>query len=290
MAPPMPLFEEWYCRHDLMWWGSWPNHVKGWWNRSQKEKNVLFVYFEDMKRDLPATIRQVAAFLGMKPLTRRRSRKRSRRNAVSLTCRSTRKPSRCTRPISWPTSAELFVRGSADRHLDVPEDARKRVGEWAEKEMEGSTFPMRTDLPAVDHRCVLLFVFFALSYDVIFTHSQSVTWGTPVVILPRRDQVIAVERETPHPPRHHDFTQIDSLRPRRTGRTPCAISSPRPVLTQSRPGVVAQTQPFEVRFLPGELERRPGRLPPGPAAGSPAPGFASPPSLPGFEAFGERSS
>lgn len=146
MAPPMPLFEEWYCRHDMMWWGSWPNHIKGWWDRSQKEKNVLFVYFEDMKRDLPATIRQVASFLGMKPLTE------AEIGAIAEKCgfgymQEHQEAFEMHPPHLLATSAELFVRGSADRHLDVPADVRKRVGEWAAKEMEGNDFPMQKVYP-----------------------------------------------------------------------------------------------------------------------------------------------
>jgi hypothetical protein len=146
MAPPMPIFEEWFCRPDLMWWGSWPNHVKGWWERSQKEKNVLFVYFEDMKRDLASTIRQVAEFLGMKSLSDTEVK------AIAEKCsfgymQEHQEAFEMHPPHLLATSAELFVRGSADRHLDVPEDARKRVGEWARKEMEGSSFPMQQVYP-----------------------------------------------------------------------------------------------------------------------------------------------
>jgi hypothetical protein len=146
MAPPLPLFEEWYTRHDMMWWGSWPNHIKGWWDRSQKEKNVLFVYFEDMKKDLPATIRQVAGFLGMKPLTD------AEVSAIAEKCgfaymQEHQEAFEMHPPHLLATSAELFVRGSADRHQDVPADARKRVGEWVAKEMEGSSFPMQKVYP-----------------------------------------------------------------------------------------------------------------------------------------------
>lgn len=147
LAPPMPLFEEWYTKHDMMWWGSWPNHIKGWWNRAQQERNVLFVYFEDMKRDLPATIRQVAAFLGMKPLTE------AEVSAIAEKCgfaymQEHQEAFEMHPPHLLATSAELFVRGSADRHLDVPPDVRKRVGEWVAKEMEGSSFPMQARYPA----------------------------------------------------------------------------------------------------------------------------------------------
>ena len=68
-SPGMSEFEEWYISEDLMWWGTWADHVKGWWARAgSHQDNVLFVYFEDMKRSLPFVVERVVAFLGMKPL------------------------------------------------------------------------------------------------------------------------------------------------------------------------------------------------------------------------------
>src|SRR6202008_4379058 len=69
MSPELPVFEEWYCSPELMWWGTWPSHVKGWWERSRANPNVLFVHFETMKQDPKTVIRQVAEFLGMKRLS-----------------------------------------------------------------------------------------------------------------------------------------------------------------------------------------------------------------------------
>ncbi len=146
MAPPLPLFEEWYCRHDMMWWGSWPNHVKGWWNRSREGRNVLFVFFEDMKRDLAATVRQVAGFLGVAPLSEAEVADVVRKCSFAY-MQEHQEAFEMHPPHLLQTNAELFVRGSADRHLDVPADVRQRVGAWVRKEMEGSGFPMDDRYP-----------------------------------------------------------------------------------------------------------------------------------------------
>jgi hypothetical protein len=146
LAPPLSLFEEWYTRNDMMWWGSWPHHVKGWWDRSRKEKNVLFVYFEDMKRDLPAIILRVASFLGVKPLTEAEVKSIADKCGFAY-MQEHQEAFEMHPPHLLATSAELFVRGSADRHQDVPADVRKRVGDWVVKEMEGSSFPMQSVYP-----------------------------------------------------------------------------------------------------------------------------------------------
>ncbi|XP_006815272.1 sulfotransferase 1C3-like [Saccoglossus kowalevskii] len=43
--------------------GEWPAHVTHWWIKKEKD-NVLFLKYEDMKKDLEETVRAVCAFLG----------------------------------------------------------------------------------------------------------------------------------------------------------------------------------------------------------------------------------
>lgn len=46
--------------------GSFFDHVLPWWEANKKSNNILFVKYEDMKRDLEEVIRTVADFLGIK--------------------------------------------------------------------------------------------------------------------------------------------------------------------------------------------------------------------------------
>jgi hypothetical protein len=46
-------------------YGSYFEHVLPWWQASQKADNILFLKYEDMKRDLAAVVRQIANFIGM---------------------------------------------------------------------------------------------------------------------------------------------------------------------------------------------------------------------------------
>jgi hypothetical protein len=48
--------------------------------------------------------------------------------------------------------AELFRRGSADRHLDVPEAARRRVAAWCAAAMRGGAYPLARQYPDVAER------------------------------------------------------------------------------------------------------------------------------------------
>lgn len=43
-------------------YGSWFDHVLGWWSH-RDDPNILFLKYEDMKKDLPSTIRKIAEFL-----------------------------------------------------------------------------------------------------------------------------------------------------------------------------------------------------------------------------------
>lgn len=148
MAPDIPAFERWYTSPDLMWWGTWTDHVKGWWERSKTSPNVLFVYFEDMKKDLATVVRQVADFLGMAPLSD------AEVAAVVHKCgfaymQEHQDSFEMHPPHLLQTNAELFVSGSADRYKHVPAEVRARIAEWVVGEMQGSDFPLAKVYPDV---------------------------------------------------------------------------------------------------------------------------------------------
>ncbi|MEP7347028.1 MAG: sulfotransferase domain-containing protein [Gemmatimonadaceae bacterium] len=148
MAPGLPQFEEWYTTADVMWWGTWTNHVTGWWDRAQQEQNVLFVYFEDMKKDLPGIVRRVAAFLGVPPLSDQELANVVHKCGFKY-MQEHQDNFEMHPPHILQSDAELFVSGSADRHKDVPEDVRRRIAAWTVKEMSESSFPLPKMYPDV---------------------------------------------------------------------------------------------------------------------------------------------
>jgi hypothetical protein len=45
-------------------------------------------------------------------------------------------------PHLLQTDAELFVRGTADRHKDVPTDMRQRIVAWCTEKMQANDVPL----------------------------------------------------------------------------------------------------------------------------------------------------
>lgn len=146
MAPPLPAFEDWFTDPALMWWGTWSAHVKGWWDRASRNRNVLVVMFEDMKKDLPAVVRQVAAFLGVAPLSAEEVAAVVEKSGFTY-MQTHQDHFEMHPPHILQVDAELFVRGTADRHRDVPADTRKRIAAWAVREMSDSSFPLAKAYP-----------------------------------------------------------------------------------------------------------------------------------------------
>ena len=146
-APSLPEFEEWFCSPDLMWWGTWTDHVAGWWDRSN-ESNVLFLYFEDMKRDLPGIIRKVAAFLEIPALTDQEVANVAEKCSFAY-MQKHQDNFEMQPPHILQTSAELFVSGTADRHKDVPAEVRDRIKAWAGAQLADRSFPLARAYPDV---------------------------------------------------------------------------------------------------------------------------------------------
>ena len=147
-TPPLPVIEEWFRSEELMWWGTWPTHVGGWWDLSADRDNVLFVSFEEMKRDLAAVVRRVVTFLGVAPLTEPELEQVLEKCSFGY-MQEHQEAFEMHPPHILAVDAEMFVRGTADRHLDVPEDARRRIIEWCAARMSGGRFPLARTYPDV---------------------------------------------------------------------------------------------------------------------------------------------
>ncbi|MGH7659179.1 MAG: sulfotransferase domain-containing protein [Gemmatimonadales bacterium] len=137
--PELEAIERWYCS-DAMWWGPWTDHVSGWWQLSQKQENVLFVRFEDMKKDLPRVVRQVAEFLGVEPLNDDELARVVTKCSFGY-MQEHKEAFEMHPPHLLAVDSELFVRGTSDRYKDVPQATRDRIREWSIRET-GDRFPL----------------------------------------------------------------------------------------------------------------------------------------------------
>ncbi|MGH7503059.1 MAG: sulfotransferase domain-containing protein [Longimicrobiales bacterium] len=140
MAPEREVVEQWFCS-NAMWWGSWPAHVRGWFERAETDANVLFVHFETMRHDLPSVVRQVAAFLGLRPLTDGEVGQIAHKCGFAY-MQENGNTFEMNPPHLLQTDAELFVRGTADRHGDVPAEMRERILAWCVAEMDRDGLPL----------------------------------------------------------------------------------------------------------------------------------------------------
>jgi hypothetical protein len=148
VPPPLVAFEKWFCSPELMWWGTWTDHLRGWWTRAERDGNVLWVHFEDLSRDLPAVVRRVTEFLGVAPLTAGELARVAERCSFDY-MRHHRETFEMQPPHLLQTDADWFVRGGADRHQDVPPEVGRRILAWAGRELEGSAFPLADVYPDV---------------------------------------------------------------------------------------------------------------------------------------------
>jgi hypothetical protein len=143
-APGQDEIRDWFCSNEDMWWGSWPRHVDGWWRRSLDTDNVLFVRFEDMKKDLSAVANRVAAFLDIAPL------EESELASVVEKCgfdymRRHDTSFEMQPPHLLAIEAELLVKGSADRYRDVPDAMRREIMMWCESQLGDGSFPLASE-------------------------------------------------------------------------------------------------------------------------------------------------
>ena len=147
LTPALEDIEAWFCSNG-MWWTPWPDHVAGWWDRSTTDANVLFVHFEDMVDDLAAVARRVAVFLGLDPLSDRELANVVEKCGFEY-MKGHAEAFEMHPPHLFSTESRFFVRGTADRHADVPVAVRERILTWCADGVDGRDYPMARYYPDV---------------------------------------------------------------------------------------------------------------------------------------------
>lgn len=129
ITPLAAACEEWFCSDELMWWTPWPDHVSGWWQRSQELSNVLFIRFEDMKVDLHGVARQVETFLHLTPLPEAELADVLERCSFTA-MRDNYDLFEMQAPHLLQDAPSFFASGRVDRYRDIDPEMNFRILEW----------------------------------------------------------------------------------------------------------------------------------------------------------------
>jgi hypothetical protein len=139
LLPPTATMVDWYCS-DKMYWLSWPVHVDGWWRRSRAHENVLFVHFEDMKRNLVGVIDRVATFIGCVLTPDERARVAARCDFAYM--KQHEEVFEMAPPTMFSAAgAEFMARGKTARYEDVTSNARQQILDYCRRILARSPYP-----------------------------------------------------------------------------------------------------------------------------------------------------
>lgn len=149
LAPSREDLLDWYCSDD-MFWMSWADNVESWWQRSQQASNVLFVHYEDLKRDLPQMIQSIAEFLGAK-LTSIQIEKIVYKSSFEYMLEHETQFEMFSPnvfSVSKPT-IRFMQSGGLDRFQDARQNERERINRFCRTKLSGATYPLAKFYPDV---------------------------------------------------------------------------------------------------------------------------------------------
>jgi hypothetical protein len=149
LAPPVNALADWFCS-DRMYWRPWPRHVEGWWRWASERNNVLFVHFEDMKRDLEGAVERVAAFLGY-ALTN------DERRLVVGKCtfdymKANEELFEMAPPTMFSVAGGEFLRTGASRESGLTPEVRNQILDYCRSALRECSYPVEDFYPDLADR------------------------------------------------------------------------------------------------------------------------------------------
>lgn len=145
LTPPDEALLEWYCS-DRMWWGSWPEHVEGFWKWAQARRNVLFFHFEELKRDLPAVVRRLARFLECELSDDEVARVVEKGGFEYMKAHEAQFEMMIP-PSFFSAEATFFKSGSGRRHEEASVQEHQRIGAFCRQRLTNGQYPMADFYP-----------------------------------------------------------------------------------------------------------------------------------------------
>jgi hypothetical protein len=147
LAPPITAMADWFCS-DRMYWLPWPRHVEGWWQWSVRRDNVLFVHFEDMKKDFGGVCQRVTRFLGYE-----RSKEELERIAERCSFRYMQDHEELFEmapPTMFSVAGGKFLASGKElRHHDVAPEIRRRILDYCRQAMRSGEYPVARFYPDI---------------------------------------------------------------------------------------------------------------------------------------------
>lgn len=147
MTPPDEALLDWFCS-DGMWWGSWPAHVDGFWRWQAERDNVHFFHFEEMRRDLPAVVRTLAAILHIDLDEEQLARVVEKGSFEYMKAHETQFEMMV--PPNFFSAGETFFRsGSARRHEAAGPRQKERIALFCREKLATASYPLSRYYPDI---------------------------------------------------------------------------------------------------------------------------------------------
>ncbi len=146
LAPSADFLAEWWVSREVLW-GPWPEHILGWWRKSEREANVFFVTFEEMKDDLPAVIRRLAPFLGVELDEAEVTQVAEQCSFAVMKAHEERFEMSPPNLFSVRHEASFLKTGARDRGADLSEANRALIEAAACEALEPTEFPLERYYP-----------------------------------------------------------------------------------------------------------------------------------------------
>ena len=144
--PSLHACLDWFLSRELMWWGTWCDHLRGWHERATTSDNVLVITFEKMKADLRAVIVEVADFLELDELSERELATIEERCGFEYMKRNA-SVFEMHPPHVLQVPDQFFVNGRTSSDTQMPTEVRDRIRAVCQKAASAGDLPLATLYP-----------------------------------------------------------------------------------------------------------------------------------------------